>query len=492
MARVKLLAMAALLVVSMAGAAQAAEVTARGYWWMEGVSRTNWNFNAGQDNHFSIEQKLRTAFTFTANENLRGVLDTQIGTNNWGNGLYQVSSGRTPNSTQGGANGSGNGNIMLRQGFIEYKWPQTQVNIKAGFQIMSLPAAFGGGSPIFDDQAAGLVVSAPLTDSVSLVAGYARPADSNNFGSTSQIDGTGTSTDLVFATLPIKTGSMSITPFAMYMYSGAQSAGANSNLNSATLLGLNGPNSSTSEGIRGYWTGAAFTMSPEALPIKIMADFNYGKATYNNYFNNTNNGGRSGWMADIAVDYTGLSNMTPEAYFVYSSGETGQNTNKSNRMPVIGVPQNWSLGSGSMFFGERYELAGSINNPAGYTLFTLGYWAGGIALKNMTFFDRLSHDFNLLYARGTNDPEYLRNSVNIRGVNYAGFLTTKDSLWEVDFNTRYKIYDELTAYLNLGYIKSNFDINSWGASAVTNGEAIRRAHSSGDAAKVGLGLNYFF
>jgi hypothetical protein len=228
------------------------------------------------------------------------------------------------------------------------------------------------------------------------------------------------------------------------------------------------------------------------MPIKIMADFNYGKATYNNYFNNTSNGGRSGWMADIAVDYTGLSNMTPEAYFVYSSGETGQNTNKSSRMPVIGVPQNWSLGSGSMFFGERYELAGSINNPAGYTLFTLGYWAGGIALKNMTFFDRLSHDFNLLYARGTNDPEYLRNSVNIRGVNYAGFLTTKDSLWEVDFNTRYKIYDELTAYLNLGYIKSNFDINSWGASAVTNGEAIRRAHSSGDAAKVGLGLNYFF
>lgn len=457
---------------------------------MEAVSRQNWNFNDGKDNHFSIEEKLRTAFTFTANENLRAVLDTQIGTNNWGNGLYQVSSGRTPNSTQGGANGTGSGNIMLRQGFIEYKWPGTLTNIKAGFQIISLPAAFGGGSPIFDDQAGALVVSTPITDAVSLTAGYVRPADGNNFGSTSSLNGTGTATDMVFASLPIKAGSISITPFGMYMYSGHQSAGANSNLNSATLLGLAGPNASTAEGVRGYWGGAAFTMAPAELPIKIMADFDYGKATYSNYFNNTKDGGRAGWMADLAVDYTGLSFMTPEAFFVYSSGETGRNPDRSNRMPVIGVPQNWTIGS--FFFGERLELAGSMNNPAGYTLFTLGYWAGGISLKNITFFDKLSHDFNLLYARGTNDPEYLRNSVNIRGVNYAGFLTTKDSLWEVDLNTRYKIYDELTAYLYLGYIKSNFDINTWGASAVTNAASIRTAKSSGDAAKVGLGLNYFF
>ncbi|HWR03952.1 MAG TPA: outer membrane homotrimeric porin [Humidesulfovibrio sp.] len=491
MSRSKLLVAAALTVLLMATGAQAAELTARGYWWMEAVSRQNWNFNKGQDNHFSIEEKLRTAFVFTANENLRGVLDTQIGTNNWGNGLYQVSSGRTPNATTGGgAYSAGEGNIMLRQGFIEYKWPNTLTNIKAGFQIITLPAAFGGGSPIFDDQAAAFVVSTPLTDAVSLTAGYVRPSDGNNFGSTASLNGTGTATDMVFASLPIKAGSMNITPFGMYMYSGHQSAGTNSNLNNVALLGLAGPNASSSEGVRGYWGGAAFTMAPTELPIKVMADFDYGKATYSNYFNNTKDGGRAGWMADLAIDYTGMSNMTPEAFFVYSSGETGRNTDRSNRMPVVGIPQNWTIGS--FFFGERLELAGSMNNPAGYTLFTLGYWAGGISLKNMTFFDKLSHDFNLLYARGTNDPEYLRNSVNLNGVKYAGFLTTKDSLWEVDLNTRYKIYDELTAYLYLGYIKSNFDINTWGASAVTNAASIRTAKSSGDAAKVGLGLNYFF
>ncbi|SNR78597.1 hypothetical protein SAMN04488503_1268 [Humidesulfovibrio mexicanus] len=492
MKRMTSLAAAVLLALGLCSVAQAADIKARGYWWIEAVSRSNWDFNASRSNAFSIEEKLRTAFTFTANENLRGILDTQIGTQNWGAGLYQISAGRTPNSTATGANGAGNGNIMLRKAYIEYKWPETATNISVGFQTVTLPAAFGGGSPILDDQVAAAVVSTPLTDSVSLVAGYVRPADSNNFGSTANINGTGTSADAAFAMLPIKTQTMNITPYGMFLYAGSQAAGTNSNLNSATLLGLAGPNSSTSEGVRGYWGGASFTMIPEELPLKVMADFHYGKATYTNYFNNTKDGGRAGWMADLAVDYTGLSYMTPEAYFVYSSGESGQNPDRSGRMPVVGVPQNWSVGTGSFFFGERLELAGSINNPSGYTLFTLGYWAAGVALKNISFVDKLSHDLNILYAKGTNSADYLKNTVNLRGVNYAGFLTEKDSLWEVDLNSRYKIYDELTAYLYLGYINSHFDTATWGASAVTNAGNIAASGSSGNAYKVGVGLNYFF
>jgi hypothetical protein len=106
--------------------------------------------------------------------------------------------------------------------------------------------------------------------------------------------------------------------------------------------------------------------------------------------------------------------------------------------------------------------------------------------------DKLSHDLNILYAKGTNSADYLKNTVNLRGVNYAGFLTEKDSLWEVDLNSRYKIYDELTAYLYLGYINSHFDTATWGASAVTNAGNIAASGSSGNAYKVGVGLNYFF
>ena len=491
MSRLKLFGLAAIMVVLLAGSAQAAEVTARGYWWMEAVSRQNWNFNNGQDDHFAIEEKLRTAFTFTANENLRGVLDTQIGTANWGNGLYQIGAGRTPGTTGGGA-AAGAGNIMLRKAYIEFKMPNTQANVSVGFQTVTLPAAFGGGSAIFDDQVAAAVVSTPITKNVSLTAAYARPYDSNTAGSTATVSGSGTSTDFVFAAVPMTFGSVSVSPFAMYAYSGAETSASGATGGSG-LLGFSGAHSSNNDGVRGYWGGAAFTMSPTDMPIKVMADYNYGKATYTNYVNNTTQGGRSGWLADLAVDYTGMSWMTPEAFFTYSSGETGRDTNKSGRMPVLGVPQNWTIGS--FYFGERLELAGSMNNPAGYTVFTLGYWAGGISLKDISFVDKLSHTFNLLYARGTNSADYLKNSANLTGINYAGFMTEKDSLWEVDLNTRYKIYDELTGYLYLGYIKSDFDLDTWRGATKLNATTrnnLTGVGSSGDAYKIGVGLNYFF
>ena len=76
------------------------EVQAKGYWWIEGVMRNGWDFlgkgaGTSEDKTINIEQKLRTQFQFIANENLRGVLDTQIGTTNWGNGMLAVGSGRS-------------------------------------------------------------------------------------------------------------------------------------------------------------------------------------------------------------------------------------------------------------------------------------------------------------------------------------------------------------------------------------------------------------
>jgi hypothetical protein len=498
MKRLGVLFATAALLLSLAVPSHATDVKATGYWWIEAISRQNWDFLGhgapnGEDNTFSVEQKLRTAFTFTANENLRAILDTQIGSVNWGSGFYQIGSGRSSSTvaTTTGANTAGYGNIMLRKGYIEYKWPGTLVNISVGFQTVTLPAAFGGGSAIMDDQVAAAVVSTPITDNISLTAGYARPLDSQSAGTTS-IAGHGTSMDVVFAALPIDYKGVNVTPFAMYANAGYNSRSAGSGATS--LPGFAGPNSSLNEGMQGYWGGVAFTMKT-LEPFKIMADFNYGKATYNNQGStNAAEGGRSGFLFDLAVDYTGLNFMTPELFFAYSSGENGNSSKRggSERMPVVAVPQNWSLGTGSFFFGERWELGGSINTTAGYTCNTLGYWSLGVVLKDISLVDKLSHNFTVLYAKGTNSKDYLyEKNGNVRSANYGGFLTEKDSLWEVDLNTKYKIYNELTAYLFLGYINADFDKNVWGNSNVANAADIKQ-YGSKDAYKVGFGLNYFF
>ena len=497
MKKLGLLGVLLLLVLTVVGPANALELKARGYWWIEAVMKNNWDFLGkgaiSEDKTFNIEQKLRTQFHFIANENLRAVLDTQIGTANWGNGMYAIGAGRSTTSatTTGVSSAAGGaGNIMFRQGYVEYRWPSTLVNFKVGFQTLSLPAAFGGGSAIMDDQVAAAVVSAPITDNVSILAGYARPFDANSSYNTTvgSLSGSGTATDVVFAALPMTFKGFNITPFAAYANAGGDTV--SSGLGASSLRGFTGPNASDGEGLRAYWGGIAATVT--ALDnYKFMADFNYGKATYNSPGVSGKTGGRQGFLFDAAVDYTGLSMMTPQLFFTYSSGENGNSSRGggSERMPVVATPQNWTVGS--FFFGERLELSGFIPT-AGYTSTTLGYWAAGVSLKDITFMDKLKHTFNLLYARGTNSKDYLYESGgNVRNANYGGFLTTKDSLWEVDFNSRYRIYDELELLLYTGYINAHFDKEAWGASSVSNAADIRQ-YGSKDAYKVGLGLNYFF
>ncbi len=485
MKKLSIFAILALLVLGLAGAAQAADIKASGKWQINANFRENNDFLGGgaknsEENSMNIEQRMRVAFQFIANENLKGVLDLQIGSNNWGNGLYQIGAGRSAGTNAAPtANSAGNGNIMLRKGYVDFKWPGTAVNFLVGYQTISLPAAFGGGSAILDDQVAAAVVSTPLTDNIKLLAGYARPSDMNGAGATQTTTiGSGASADVLFAALPIDFKGYNITPFAAYMNAGYQSGVGSS------LAGFAGPNSSTQNGLKGYWGGAAFTMTA-FNPFKVMADFNYGKVSYNNGGGNAADGGRSGFLFDVAVDYTGLSMMTPSAFFVYSSGEGGNSTEKdsSGRMPVIANPQNWAVGS--FFFGDRDFINGFGTN-SGYVRNVMGFWTAGVSLKDIKLVDKLSHTAHLLYIKGTNDADYLKDT-NVRAASYGGFLTTKDSLWELDFNTKYQIYDELSVHLNLGYINADIDKDTWAVR-----DADFRTYGSKDAYRAALALNYTF
>ena len=485
----------ALMLVGLAANAFAADIKATGKWQIEAQNRDNMDFNKSQEeNTFDIQQRVRTAFQFIANENLKGVLDTQIGTAAWGNNALAIGSGRTPNvaTNYSGATVAGDGNIMLRQGYVDFKWPGTKVQFKVGYQTVGLPAAVGGGSAILDDQVAAAVMVTPLTDNLKLLAGYARPYDSQAFGAASSSVGHGTSTDMVFAAVPIDFKGFNFTPFAAYGNSGYRTttsvttAGVVTYLGGSQTAGFAAPNATSNEGVRVYFGGLAATIT--ALDnFTIKGDFNYGKATYNSGVNNID-AGRSGWLGDIAVDYTGLKMMTPSLFFVYSSGEDGNSSKnaKSERMPFLGNPQSWAVGS--FFFGDR-DFANGFSANNGYFSKTQGFWTAGLSLKDITFLDKLKHTVHLLYIKGTNDKDFIKDNNAGNGYRaYGGILTEKDSLWEVDFNTKYMIYDELSVYLNLGYINQNYDKDLWRASGQTNAATI----DPKDAYRVGLGVTYAF
>ena len=169
-------------------------------------------------------------------------------------------------------------------------------------------------------------------------------------------------------------------------------------------------------------------------PIVIYADFVYGSADdgYDGLADGT-----SGFMIDAMVEFKGLDFATLQGFGVYSS----QNDDGDGAMPFI--DSDWTIG-GSMINGSAFT---TDLGPA-----TPGFWLAGVAARKISFLDKLSHDVIALYAQGTGDA--------------AGFgvvpngLTKDDSYWEVDFNTRYQIYESLAAIVELGYGKPDFDDGS--------------------------------
>jgi hypothetical protein len=463
-----------------ATAASAATIKATGAWQIEADMMNQADFDKGaKDNSFAVEQRIRTAFQFIANENLKGVLETQIGTNSWGNGQYSIAAGRTPSTTATGANSAGAGNLILRKAYLDFNVPSTKVKVLAGYQSIALPSAFGGGSAILDDHMAGIAAVVPVTDGISLVGGYARPYDANTAGSTATQTASGEALDASFVYANLDFTGFKVQPFVAYGYASqaAVTSYLNGTNNAGAALGIAAPNV-VPGGLRAYWAGAAFTMT--ALdPFKVMADFNYGKATFNNRANSADSG-RAGWMADLAVDYTGLSMMTPELFFAYSSGED-DDLSKSERMPVLSG-ENWAYGTFWMQGGDT--LTASYTTPAR----NLGFWAVGLSLKDIKLIDKLSHTVNVIYFKGTNDKNMV-NAAQAAVGTYGNFLTEKDSLVEVDLNSKYQIYDELSLGLELGYINANFDKTLWAGKL---GASANSSYLSKDAYKAALMLNYSF
>ncbi|OIN99287.1 MAG: hypothetical protein AUJ49_11435 [Desulfovibrionaceae bacterium CG1_02_65_16] len=464
-----------------ATAANAASIKATGAWQIDASWLNQMDFDkTNKDDNFSVTQRIRTGFQFIANENLKGVLETQIGTNAWGNGQYQIGAGRTASTATGGANTMGNGSLVLRKAYLDFKVPTTKINILAGYQSLALPSALGGGSAIMDDHMAGIAAVVPITDGFSLVGGYARPYDMNTSGSASTNSGvSGEAFDASFLYANIEGTGFKVQPFVAYAYASGTQVQSYAGVDDSKPMGLWAA-SVNPGGSRAYWAGAAFTVSI-LDPFTIKGDLNYGHASTSD-FTTAAGSSRAGWLGDIAVDYTGLSMMTPELFFAYSTGDKDGNGATSGRMPVASG-ENWAYGTFWMQGGDA--LIANNTNPSQ----NMGFWALGLSLKDIKLIDKLSHTVHFIYFKGTNDKD---SAVNLAGTGptksgYGNVLTEKDSLFEVDLNSKYQLYDELSLGLELGYINANFDKGVWSSATGKNGSDLSK-----DAYKAALMMNYSF
>jgi len=432
MKRLIVLAVLCAFVLS-AAAASASELKASGYFMGDASWMNNWDFKKDTGltpaRNFDIKQRTELVLEFITSENLKSVLEFRAN-QTWGRDNSAVDGGPTDA-------------LQIRQAYVAFNWPGSDVAVSVGFQGVALPNAVAG-SLILDSRAGALVVSKPLTDNVALTGAYIRAISSAD--ALGQLDAYALIAD-------ITAGDVNVKPFVVIANTGANTTAA------GYMQTANG----TADVVdSAYWLGASATATVGG--VALAGDINYGNVSGDNSY-----GDRSGYAVLLSADYA-MDMMTPEAFFVYTSGEDDNDTNGSERMPQI----NGDYSIGSFFFGGeswRNSVATSGDYP-------LGFWAIGLSLKDIASInENMYHVVHVIYGKGTND----KATGLVSDANYGSVMTEKDHVVEVDFNTYYKVYDQLTIGLELGYANLSCDEDVWGA-----------GKDGGSAYKVSTGLKYSF
>ena len=428
---------------------------ARGDWQISVNAVKNPTFDDDSDrNEFQAVQRLRTAFELAVNENVTGVfrLHTE---NRWGE------SGHTIGASKGTADTTDA--IGYDLAYVDFFIPQTDINLRVGKQLHTLPAALG--SHIIDNFAYSVVASTPFTDMVGLTLAWARGAD-ENADLSDQFD-------LFYAVVPVTLDGIQINPFFAYgmfgsdydvgrnAYGGAfdgledefaeqmwpeltpaQQDAIGTEEDLADLIWDESFATNRSSDV--WWAGLNVTV--DLLdPFVIMGDFNYGEQGRNR--DDIRGVATRGWMAALALEYN-MDLFTPRLYGFYESGHDSDSADPDNRgkvMPNLGTGDLWGISSfgfnGSQFRGDGRARINAIQPGAAWG--ASGKWGVGLRLSDITFIDQVSHVFQAAYYQGTNHRD-LRDTDR--------FFTTRDSAWEVNFNTNYQMYENLAAILELGYM----------------------------------------
>ncbi|MBQ7738692.1 MAG: outer membrane homotrimeric porin [Desulfovibrionaceae bacterium] len=479
--------------------------------WLVGFGLGNANLQGGKgtpkDDIFSASQRIRLQLDAVASENLSGTVFFEIGTSDWGN------------AEEGGALGADGTIVKVKNAYLDWVVPETDLKIRMGLQAFALPN-FAGGSAIMDGDVAAVTGSYKFNDNVGLTAFWMRPVNDNFAGSNNprknmtdrhyldNIDFFGISVPLTFE-------GVELTPWAMYGMIGRNSLSWENDTSDGTLQytlfsavpGQESPTRGFGHGGRAYSDAFFFGLpiNVTALdPVNIEFDFNYGYVSgvgrydvrdYKNRLDKRADTRREGWLVKALVEYK-MDWGVPGIFGWYSSGDDGNVKNGSERMPSISGSGNFTsfMGAAGADWWADYSKGWFYEKCMSYA----GTWGVGLQVRDMTFLEDLSHTFRVAYWGGTNSPDMVKyvsySSAGLSSDNNSfdgPYLTTNDGLVEFNLDNSYQIYENLAVNLDLGYIINCMDRGTW-ARRWTKGNADGPGLSKHDAWKAQLTFAYTF
>ncbi|MBR2611174.1 outer membrane homotrimeric porin, partial [Desulfovibrio sp.] len=420
MKKIFTLMLAAGMLLGAASGAKAIDFKASGE-WLVGFGLGDGSLIKDVDNKkrhhedtFSAGLRVRLQLDAVASESLSGTVFFEIGDQMWGQ------------SESGGALGADSTSVVkLKNAYIDWMVPNTDLKLRMGLQAVALPNV-AGGSAIMDGDAAAVVASYQFNENVGLTALWMRPLNDNYTGTNADGEAYGNghknyldNMDLFALMLPLKFDGVELTPWAMY---GMQ--GKNARFNEGGVETADGALSVT---LPGYYPGMNFgpgglghtgkaygSMFWAGLPVAITAfdplniefDINYGYVEAMGRYDVLKRGvesvlgnsKREGWLVKALVEYK-MDWGTPGIFGWYASGDDGNVKNGSERLPSIAGAGNFTsfMGDGNLAWGTGFNF---YDNNLTYA----GTWGIGLQIADVSFVEDLKHTFRVAYWGGTNSP----------------------------------------------------------------------------------------
>ena len=452
------------------------------------------------DDTFNAGQRVRLQLDAVASESLSGTVFFEIGDQMWGN------------AESGGALGADGKEVKVKNAYIDWMVPNTDLKLRMGLQAVALPNV-AGGSAIMDGDAAAVVASYQFNDNVGLTALWMRPLNDNYTGTNAEDEPYGNgyenyldNMDLFALMLPLKFDGVELTPWAMYGMQGKNTRfneGGVETADGALDVTLPGYLPGMNEFALGKTSKAYGSMFWAGLPVAITAfdplniefDINYGYVEAMGRYDVLKRGvesvlgnsKREGWLVKALVEYK-MDWGTPGIFGWYASGDDGNVKNGSERLPSIAGAGNFTsfMGDGNLAWGTGYNF---YDNNLTYA----GTWGVGLQIADVSFVEDLKHTFRVAYWGGTNSPsmvKYMGSGVawnDTTATQDGPYLTTNDGLLEFNLVNSWQIYENLEANLELGYIINMMDKDTWDKSYVSD-----RNWSKQDAWKAQLIFAYSF
>lgn len=491
MKKIATLLLAAGLVFGAATGASAIDFKAKGQWIMSFDYGANGAFTGGNgatgfngtgrglnsyrgEDEFEAKQRVRLQLDAVASEALSGTVFFEMGDQTWGN------------SGTGGALGADGNVVEVKNAYIDWIVPQTDLKVRMGIQGVALPSFTTKSSAILEDDVAAVTASYQFNENVGVTALWARPYNDNyNSGNVNAATGLATNrratgnnymdnVDLFALLVPMTFDGVKVTPWMMYgavgpnafrngdNYFGNGATATNGNGSSWALSGmvpayrsLHKDGSNTAKRLTGYGNAVWGGLTGEVTafdPFRIAWDFNYGSVSYDDSRSN-----RAGYLGSLLFEYK-LDWAIPGLYFWYGSGDDNNPANGSERLPSLHANGNNEF-SNFAFSGNPYIAR---ENMISSTM--AGTWGIGARLKDMSFVENLKHTLRLNVMGGTNNTKmasYIRQQGGSANSYAAGmdplYMTTNDTAMEVGLTNSYKMYDNFTIMLDAAYIATWLD-----------------------------------